>query len=98
MRRVHTIHTLRILFSPLSTSTVLFALSLAVFGREVWVAHIIQNLSAIHSPESILTFFVSAFMNTRVIVQVVTILMAGACVWFIYGIKKVLTNTTYRLA
>jgi fumarate reductase subunit D len=94
MKRVHRIHTLRLVFSPLSTSMILFLISLSVFGREVWVAHVIQNLSNVHTPESLFTFFVSAFINTRFVVQVVTILMAGAGVWFTYGIKRLLTNAT----
>jgi hypothetical protein len=98
MKRVHRIHTLRLLFSPLSTSVVLFAVSLSVFGREVWVAHVLQNISTVHTPEAFLTFCVTAFLNTRVVVQVVTILMAGAGIWFAYGIKRILTNSTFRFA
>ena len=97
MRRVHTIHMARMVFSPVPLSLALFALSLALFGREVWVAHVLQNLSFVHSPESLLTFFVSAFVNTRFVVQVVTILMAGAVVWFVYGIQRLLAHS-YRLA
>ena len=98
MKRVHRIHTLRLLLSPLPTSVVLFAISLSVFGREVWVAHVLQNISAVHTPEGFLTFFVSAFLNTRVVVQVVTILMAGAGVWFACGIKRILTSNTLHFA
>jgi hypothetical protein len=98
MKRVHTIHTLRLIFSPLPTSVVLFAVSLSIFGREVWVAHVLQNLSSLHTPESFITFFVSAFLNTRVVVQIVTLLMAGAGIWFAYGIKRILSGNTYRLA
>lgn len=93
MKRVHTIHTLRLVCSPLASSVALFAISLSVFGREVWVAHVLQNLSTIHSPESILTFFVSAFMNTRFVVQITTIVMAGAGVWFAYSIQRLLSNS-----
>lgn len=95
MRRVHTIRALRLAFSPLPTSVVLFGISLAIFGREVWVAHVLQNLAFVHSPESFLAFSVSAFVNTRFVVQVVTILMGGAVVWFTYGIQRILTNS-YR--
>ena len=98
MKRVHRIHTLRLLFSPLPTSVVLFAISLSVFGREVWVAHVLQNISTVHTPEALLTFCVSAFLNTRFVVQVVTILMAGAGIWFAYGIKRILTNSTLHYA
>ena len=98
MKRVHRIHTLRLIFSPLPTSVVLFAVSLSVFGREVWVAHVLQNLSGLHTPESLLTFFVTAFLNTRVVVQIVTILMAGAGIWFAYGIKRILSTGSHRLA
>lgn len=98
MRRVHTIHTFRLLFSPLPTSVALFGIALTVFGREVWVAHVLQNLASIHSPESLATFFVSAFINTRVIVQVVSILMVGATIWFAHGIQRILTSNVYRTA
>ncbi len=98
MKRVHRIHTLRLIFSPLPTSVGLFAVSLSIFGREVWVAHVIQNLSGLHTPESLLTFCVSAFLNTRFVVQVVTVLMLGAGIWFAYGIKQLLSDTSFRLA
>lgn len=97
MRRIRIIRTLRLAFSPLPTSVALFGISLAVFGREVWVAHVLQNLAFVHSPESFLAFVVSAFLNTRFVVQMVTILMGGAVLWFAYGIQRLLT-TPYRFA
>ena len=97
MRRVRVIYAMRLLTSPLILAPSLFLVALWGVGREVWVAHVLQNLSFVHSPESFLTFVVSAFINTRFIVQVVTILMAGASVWFLYGIQRLLTNS-YRLA
>lgn len=97
MRRVRIIHITRMLFSPVPLSLILFSLSLALFGREVWVAHVLQNLAQVHSVNALMTFAISAFENTRFVVQVVTLSMVFAIVWFAYGIQRLLSNS-YRFA
>jgi hypothetical protein len=89
MRRVRTVHALRPFISPTAGAAVLFAGALWGIGREVWVAHVLSNLGAVVSPETALTFVVSAFVNTRFIVQVLTVLAGGAFVWLAYEMPRV---------
>ena len=88
MRRVRTVHALRPFFSNTMYAGLLFVGAVWGIGREVWVAHVISNLSVIHSPEALGTFFVTAFLNTRFIVQVLTILAGGALVWLASQLPK----------
>ena len=88
MRRVRTIHALRPLFSNTAFAGVLFVGAVWGIGKEVWVAHILTNLSLVHSPEGLSAFVLSAFLNTRFIVQVLTILAGGAFVALAYHMPK----------
>ena len=89
MRRVRIVHALRPLFSSTVYAGLLFIVSVWGIGREVWVAHVISNLTVIQSPEALGTFFVTAFLNTGFIVQVLTVLAGGALVWLVYHMPKV---------
>ena len=88
MRRVRVVHALRPLFSSAVYAGLLFIVSVWGIGREVWVAHVISNLAVVHSPEALGTFFVTAFLNTGFIVQVLTVLAGGALVWLVYHMPK----------
>lgn len=92
MRRVRIIYALRLAGSPFVLAPTLFVLSLWGVGREVWVAHVLQNLSMVHTPEGLAAFAFSAFFNTRAIVQVLTLGVACAMVWFAYGLQEVIAG------
>lgn len=88
MRRVKIVHGLRPFLSPTAFATLLFLGAVWGIGREVWVAHVLQNLAVVHSPEGALAFVASAFLNTRFIVQVLTILAGGAFVALAYHMPR----------
>ncbi len=90
MRRIRIIYALRLLSSPLVLAPALFLVALWGVGREVWVAHVLQNLSLVHTPEGLTAFALSAFLNTRVAVQALTLAVAFAGAWFLYGLKEAL--------
>lgn len=91
MRRVRTVHAVRPLLSGASLASLVFIIALWGIGREVWVAHVLQNLEITARTGGLGTFLVAAFMNTRFIVQVLVILAAGA---FIYTLRELARTFT----
>ncbi len=80
MQRVRVIHAVRPLLSGRALGSLLFLLALWGLGREVWVAHVVQNLGQA-GLASTLNFLVAAFLNTRFIVQALTIVAGAALVY-----------------
>ncbi|MDB5194875.1 MAG: hypothetical protein JWO84_59 [Parcubacteria group bacterium] len=81
MRRVRVIHAVRPLLSGTALGSFLFLLALYGIGREVWVSHVIANMPALADVAAVTRFFVAAFLNTRFIVQVLTVLGGAALVY-----------------
>ncbi len=80
MRRVHVVHAVRPFLSGTALGSLLFLLAVWGIGREVWVSHVVQNLEQVGFASTI-NFLVSAFLNTRFIVQALTLIAAGALVY-----------------
>ncbi|MEK7602598.1 MAG: hypothetical protein AAB472_03900 [Patescibacteria group bacterium] len=94
MRRVHTIHAIRPVFSMTSVAALVLILSLWALGREVWISQVLTNFSGVAtSPAHVLAFLESAFVNTRFIVQALTIVAGGALV---YTLREVTRLTMLR--
>lgn len=83
MRRVHTIHAVRPLFSGTVAAGVVFLIALWSIGREVWVAHVLQNLEQAVLSGHLASYLTAAFLNTGFIVQVLSILTFAAAVWLV---------------
>ncbi len=79
MQRVHLIRALRFAISGSVFSTLIFALALWGIGREVWVAHVLQNAPA--NPLDLPRFYLAAFLHTRLLVQVLSILTVAALLY-----------------
>ncbi|MHB8710375.1 MAG: hypothetical protein ACYC6X_02385 [Minisyncoccota bacterium] len=79
MRRVHTIRILRLLFSNGALAIGVFALALWGIGREVWVAHVLQN--APKDLADLPRFYIAAFDHTRLTVQALTLLTLVALIY-----------------
>lgn len=80
MQRVHLIRALRFAISSGVFSTLISLLALWGIGREVWVAHVLQN-----APTDVLNlpgFYLAAFMHTHLLVQVL-VLLALAALFFV---------------
>jgi hypothetical protein len=91
MRRVRIIHAVRPLLSSTALGSLLFLLALYGIGREVWVAHVVQNLEQV-GMASTLNFLIAAFLNTRFIVQVLTLIAGGA---FVYTLADFLRTVRF---
>jgi hypothetical protein len=94
MRRVRIIAAVRPFLSGTALASVLFLLAVWGIGREVWVAHIIQNMPQATDITALTRFLVAAFLNTRFIVQVLTIVAGGAFVYTIHEISRTFGNQT----
>ncbi len=85
MQRIRIMHALRPFVSGTALASVLFLIAVWGIGREVWVAHVIANMPSASDISAVVRFFVSAFLNTRFIVQALTILAGGA---FVFALRE----------
>ncbi len=72
MRRVHLIRILQLVISTVVLVVLTFVAALWGIGKEVWVARVFEN--APHDPSQLAAFYLFAFMHTRFIVQVLSVL------------------------
>lgn len=86
MQRVHLIHALRFAVSSSVFSTLVSALALWGIGREVWVAHVLQNAPA--NPFDFIRFYLAAFMHTRLVVQALIVLALVALLFVAREISR----------
>src|SRR6185436_11547902 len=73
MQRVHLIRALRLAVSSGTLSVLVSILALWGIGREVWVAHVLQN-----APSNFFTlpsFYLAAFLHTRLVVQALILIV-----------------------
>jgi hypothetical protein len=89
MRRVRAVHLMRELFTPTTASVAVFVLALWGIGREVWVAKVFQNMPSITNVSAVAQFYLAAFMDTRFIVQILTVITLGAFIWLAYNIIRI---------
>jgi hypothetical protein len=79
MRRIRLIRILGLVISAVTLAVLTLILALWGIGKEVWVARVFQNAPADfrHFPD----FFISAFGNTRLIVQALALLTFASFVY-----------------
>ncbi len=92
MGRVRAIHVFQMFLTTTALSVVAFVVSLWGVGREVWINRVIQNepsISLVHlnlaDISAFVHFYISAFLDTRFVVQVLVVLSVMALAWFVYG-------------
>lgn len=90
MRRVHTIHALRPFVSGGALSAVVAVLTLYGIGREVWVARVFEN--APHAASALPQFYLSAFTNTDVVVQALSLLALVSVMYLARETAKLITS------
>lgn len=86
MQRVHLIRALRFAISNSVFSTLVSLLALWGLGREVWVAHVLQN-----APTDLLEiprFYIAAFLHTHVIVQLLVLLIIASSLYLALEIAR----------
>ena len=86
MQRVHLIRALKFAISGGVFSTLVSILGLWGIGREVWVAHVLQN-----APTNIFNlpaFYLAAFEHTRFVVQALIVLTVAALIFVAREISR----------
>jgi len=96
MRRVHRMHALRPIVSNAMIAALLSLGSLYFIGREVWVAHVITNFTNVLAHGNVLQFILAAFLNTRSVVQLLTIATLVGVLWLFRELAR--SVPTLRLA
>lgn len=89
MRRVRTIHALKIASGRGSAALTTLGVSLYFIGREVWVARVWQNMPNILDLDSVLRFFMYAFLHTHPVVQVLLLITIFSFVWLMREVGRV---------
>jgi len=79
MHRVHAIRILRMVISGEAFMVLVCLLALWGIGREVWVAHVLQNAPT--NPAELPRFYVAAFSHTRLTVQALTLLTLASLIY-----------------
>ncbi len=92
MRRVRIIRLARPLFSMEALALVALVIALLGIGREVWVAHVFQNAPHSDNVLAIGRFYIAAFENTRLLVQVLALTTLAAIVYLARETAKNLTS------
>ena len=92
LKRVRTVFYMRTVVRPLLIEMALFIGSITAISLLVSIPNVLINLS--HSPDSsyYLSYLLSAFIHTRVVVQIVLLV---ATVLFVLLIKDILKNIKY---
>jgi hypothetical protein len=86
MRRVRLIRLLTLIISTVTLAILTTTATLWGIGREVWVAHVFENMPTISHGNAFLLFWFTAFTQTRVIVQVLTVLTLAS---FLFLIREI---------
>jgi hypothetical protein len=94
MRRVRTVHAMQQFFTTTTLSVAVFVLALWGIGREVWVARVFQNMPSLTNLSAVANFYLAAFLDTRFIVQVLSVVTLGAFVWLTYNVFRLLRGVT----
>lgn len=97
MRRVRTIHLLRPVASGATASCLLLLLALWGIGREVWVGRVFENMPHSGDVVAIAQFYFSAFVNTQIIVQTLSLVTLGALVYLARETARLITGILPRL-
>ncbi|MFA6408117.1 MAG: hypothetical protein WCW36_01395 [Candidatus Paceibacterota bacterium] len=94
MRRVHLIRILQLVISTAILAALAFTAALWGIGREVWVARVFEN--APPEPGHLFRFYLAAFMHTRIIVQVFTVLTLVSLGFLAREITRFISVATQR--
>jgi hypothetical protein len=91
MRRVHRIHTLRPMISFSALFMLIALAALYGIGREVWVAHVFENMPRSNNPVLVSRFWLDAFTHTRLVVQALALVTLAAIVYLARETARTLT-------
>lgn len=83
MRRVYVMHALRPIVSSTMLAVLVMGVSLFELGKLVFVAQVFRNMPAVEDVPALLQFFLNAYLNTDVGVQLCTVLVLLAVAWIV---------------
>ncbi|MDR3548080.1 MAG: hypothetical protein P4M11_07445 [Candidatus Pacebacteria bacterium] len=98
MRRVRAIHFMQSPMTTIALSSCILALALWGIGREVWIARVLQNMPSTADWDAVLRFYLSAFIDTRFIVQALSIITLGALLWLVVNIARLAREAVQQFA
>jgi hypothetical protein len=81
LRRARFIRAVRPLLSGTVLGSVAIVLALYAIGREVWVAHVLENIPAQAGVLAVARFFEVAFLNTSFAVQALSLVLVFGMLW-----------------
>lgn len=93
MRRIKIIRILGLIISTGVLAVLTLFLALWGIGKEVWVERVFQN-----APDDIMNipnFFISAFGNTRLVVQILAILTFASFVYLARATARAISSAFY---
>jgi hypothetical protein len=90
MRRVHLICALRVVISGGVFALLLAVLMLWGVGREVWVARVFENVPHTGDFSSLISFWLSAFTHTRLVVQALILLTIASFLYFVRELARLI--------
>lgn len=92
MRRVHLLRILGLVISTGALMALTFVVALWGVGKEVWVAHVFANMPHPGNLLDLARFWLSTFMNTRLIVQILTLLTLASLIYLILEVVRFLNR------
>ncbi len=81
MRRVNRIHRLRFVVNGFTASGFVLLLALWGVGREVWVAHVFENMPHSGDLFAVSQFYLSAFLGTEFVVQALSLAIFASLIY-----------------
>ncbi len=88
MRRVGVIRAVRPFLSGTAAGISVLLVSFYEIGRLVFVAQVFRNMPAVQDIPALVQFFVSAFLNTDVLVQLFLVLTIIAVAWIARDVAR----------
>jgi len=97
MRRVYTIRALRLVMNSVTASAAVAVLALWGIGREVWVARVFENMPQSGGTIATSRFYVAAFTNTELVVQILVLSAVAALVYMARECARAITRYSVQL-
>ncbi|HEY0948466.1 MAG TPA: hypothetical protein VGE53_03245 [Candidatus Paceibacterota bacterium] len=87
MRRVRTIHAMRLVAAPVAAAAV-FLTALWGVGRAVWVAKVFENMPALSDLPAVSSFYFHAFLGTGILEQALLLTATAALIAFLTSVIR----------
>lgn len=94
MQRVRFIHTLKSVSTPFIAKFAVFAGLIAFAGFFVSVPHIVRNMPSFFEIGSFFQFALVAFVNTKIVIQGITLATVGVSIWMLRDLLRVFRHAS----